>query len=466
MGIPDDDLPSYETVRAALQSIPESWRILARDGTRKYREMCAPYVSRGYTEPANLIWVSDHAIFDVEVMNDCFPEQPFGAPIRLRLTAIIDFRSRFVVGYSFAWEGSSRSIGTALRRAILAYGPCDFFYADNGKDYLKVARGAVPRYLVESGLAPEKWHEGELVEIEKMGILARCGIAVTHCIVRHPQSKHVERFFRTMHERFDRKWHTYTGGKPDRRPDLTEEAMATHRKLMRHGQVQQSQHPRASLFMSCFAAWLEEYHNHEHRGRGMDGRTPAQVFAQEFNPNQRPRPSENTLATLLLKRQTCVVQECAVRFANRRYVACDSVGVEIMHDLNRASVTVAFDENDPDTAVVLSEGGALLAWLKPEEFLPQSGAAAPAIAASMQQRRHLEKSTRTTLRGITLAARAIGAKSEVERLAQEAWQLPMAVNESVTHSKPRTGPDPQLTPSLLPGEGANRLAARLLRRDQ
>lgn len=441
LGIPEDDLPSYETVRSALKSIPPAWRILAREGRKKYREMCAPYVSRGYTEPANLIWVSDHAIFDVEVMNDCFPEQPFGTPIRLRLTVILDFRSRFVVGYSFAWEGSSRSIGTALRRAICDHGPCELFYCDNGKDYLKVARGAIPGYLIESPLTAEKWYERELADIENLGILARCKIAVTHCIVRHPQSKHVERFFRTMHERFDRKWWTYTGGSPDRRPDLTEQAMAAHRKLMRHGQVERSQHPRASLFMCCFTNWLEEYHNKEHRGRGMEGRTPAQVFAEERNPNQRPAPDQSVMATMLHERKTCLVQECAIRHANRRYVPFDGASHETMHRLNRTNVVVGYDENDPEAVVVLADDGSILTWLKAEEYLPQSRAAGPAIAESMRMGRHLEKETRRTLRGITLAARSIGAKSEVERMSEAIWELPAAVNDHVTHSTKRVRPD-------------------------
>jgi hypothetical protein len=443
LGIPDNDLPSYETVRSALKSIPAAWQILAREGKKKYREQCSPYLSRAYGEAANSIWISDHCICDVEVMNDCFPEQPFGAPIRLRLTAIIDFRARYIVGYSFAWEGSSRSIGTALRNAISIHGPCEVWYSDNGKDYLKVAKGAQPAYLRESALAPDRWFDKELKGIESLGLLARFNIAVTHCLVRHPQSKHVERFFRTMHERFDRKWWTYTGGSPDRRPDLTEVAMAEHRKLVRHGEVERSQHPRASVFMQTFAKWLDEYHAKAHRGRGMDGRTPAEVFAQEMNPNQRPAPSENELAALLLSRETRVVQECTITIGKRRYVHHDAASLERMHLLNRERVIVAYDENDLEAVAILDSDGNLLTWLTRDRLLPQSSEAGPAIAASMQDRHGLEKRTLTTLRGRTRAARSAGAKSEIEHLVQdEPLQSPMAVNgDFMTHSKPKNRPD-------------------------
>jgi putative transposase len=289
LGIPADDLPSYETVRAALQTVTPTLRILAREGAVKYREMCAVYLSRAYSEYSNQIWVSDHAIIDVELFNDCFPEQPYGTPIRLRFTCLLDFRARFVVGYSWAWEGSSRSIATAMRHAISAYGPPEEFYCDNGADFRKVAKGAMPAYLRETALTPEGWYDRELQELDKLGLMARCGIAVRHCLVRHPQSKHVERFFRTMHETFDKKWPTYTGGRPDRRPDLTEAAMASHRKLMRHGQVERSRHPRASLFMSCFEAWLDEYHHKLHRGSGHGRPLPCGCLRAGAQPAPAPR---------------------------------------------------------------------------------------------------------------------------------------------------------------------------------
>ena len=89
-------------------------------------------------------------------------------------------------------------------------------------------------------------------------MLARLGMTVQHCIVRHPQSKHVERFFGTVHERFDRKFPTYTGGSPATRPDFTAEAMADHRRLLRMGLPEpvaassgQPVHAHAAL------AWIE-----------------------------------------------------------------------------------------------------------------------------------------------------------------------------------------------------------------
>jgi transposase InsO family protein len=453
LGVPADDLPSYETVRSALQSVTPALKILAREGATKYRELCAPYISRGYTEYSNQIWVSDHAIHDVEVMNDCFPEQPFGTPIRLRFTCLLDFRSRYVVGYSWAWEGSSRSIGTAMRRAISTYGPPEAFYCDNGKDYLKVAKGAVPTYLRERGMTPAEWYQRELIELDKLGLMARCGISITHCIVRHPQSKHVERFFNTMHKRFDQRWPTYTGGDPSRRPDLTETAMAEHRRLLRHGQVDRSSHPRASLFISCFRAWLDEYHHTPHSGKGMDGRCPADVFAQEANPAQKEAPEPHLLAMMLAERETRLVQEGSVTICNRRYVGFDPESYDRLHQRNRTQVIVAYDPNDTEAVAVLDEAGHFITMAKAEQFLAQSNAASgAAIAASMQTRRHLEKRDRQALRGLTLAARRIGATSQVEQLVARAELMP-TLEGLITHRPLSAAIPVEKTPHMAMGSG-------------
>jgi hypothetical protein len=136
-------LPSCDTLREFIQSLPNAPAILARDGERKFNEECLPYLKRGYTDVgANQIWVSDHMISDVLTWDDCF--ECDGKALRLRLTMVLDFRTRKALGYTFCLEGSSWSITSAIRNAILRFGPCDRFYADNGKDYKKVAKGAAP----------------------------------------------------------------------------------------------------------------------------------------------------------------------------------------------------------------------------------------------------------------------------------------------------------------------------------
>jgi hypothetical protein len=439
-------LPSYDTVRNWLASAPPSLQTYALKGRRAYQERMAPYISRSYGDVfANQVWVSDHMIHDVEVMNDCFPEAPFGAPIRLRFTCLLDYRARYVVGASWAWEGSSRSIATAMRRAFAQHDPCEHFYCDNGKDYLKVAKGAQPAYLSDPAEI-RGWHEQEMRQIEQQGILARLGIKVTHCIVRHPQSKHVERFFRTLHERFDKRFYQhYTGGASHLRPDATSAAMEMHRKLMKHGRVNESLHPPASIFIALCMAWIEEYHQTAHSGDGMDGRTPAEVFLSEQAPERKAqRPDNQSLALLLAEQTRRKVRECAIELNKRRYIHYDAVSRDILHELNDREVVVAYDPLDPEGVAILDDAGHFLCWARAEEklgFNPADKEIQRRIGESMADRRHLEKAVRNTLDGISRAALANGARTPVEMLAERAKVSPV-VEGALTHRAPKLKPEP------------------------
>jgi putative transposase len=469
MGIAGD-LPSRETVRVFLsQSISPAMKTYAREGERAYRERMAPYLKRGYVDVyANQVWVGDHMIHDVEVSNDVFGEVPFGTPGRLRLSAFIDYRSRKAWG-TWAWEGSSRSIAATLLRGILEVGPPEHIYADNGKDYKKVAKGATPgSELLDDGRAPARWWKNEYDAIEKTGILGRLGIAVTHCIPRHPQSKHVERFFRTLHERFDAVHQTYTSGSPATRPAQTEELMMRHRWLLKRGRVAESQHPLASQIILACTAWIDAYNNAPHTGEGMDGRTPNEVFAAERNPNQKPAPDEQMLALLMMDYKRPRVRECAVTIERRRYTPRpeDRLAWANMHEATGTEILVAFNATDPEFAAALTPDGHFLAGLECEElsrFAPWDPRTQQQIGQSMEVRRGLEKATKQTLGAIASAARSSGARSAQELLYQR-LELPAAVDSLVTQRKSRQTSPREPENTLMPGQAADRLVERLRRK--
>jgi hypothetical protein len=355
-----------------------------------------------------------------------------------------------------------------MRRAIRRHGQPDDIYFDNGKDYRKVARGAVPGYLRESPLAPKDWWQAELEEIGHTGFLARLGIAVTHCIPHHPQSKHVERFFRTLHERFDKCWPTYTSGNPFTRPDATSLAMMDHRRLLRAGRVNESRHPLASRFIVACLSWIDEYNQTPHTGEGMEGASPLQIFDANRNPNQKPAPDAAALALLLVERQIRKVRECAITLGKRRYQPVDPAGWMTIHERNEREVLVAYDPNDWECAAALDLDGCFLAWLQVEElarFAPGDAHTQQQIADSFQTRRGLEKATRETLGAIARVARSNGAQSPLEAMAAR-LELPADAAGIVTQRKPRFAPQTiEPTNDLQPGELTDRLTAALLRRN-
>jgi hypothetical protein len=454
LGIAEGDLPSRETVRLFLsQEISPAMKVLAREGKREYRERMSPYLSRRYDDIyANQVWVGDQMWHDAEVANDIFDDVPLGTPLRLRLDAFEDFRSRKIVGATWTHFGSSRSIAATLRRAILQYGPPEMIYVDNGKDYKKVAKGAQKGFPSEArrveNLGPE-----DVAPIEHTGFLARIGAGVVHCIPRHPQSKGVERCFGTVHH-FDAFFSTYTSGSTATRPEATGDAMMEHRRLFKKGRVAESKHPLASTFILACLSWIEKYNATPHSGKGMDGRSPNEVFEAEFNPNQKPTPDPATLALLMAEYKQCKVDSCAVRLNNRRYAPRpeDRLAWDAMHDANERQVLVAYDPIDPECAAALDLDGRFIAWLEAEvlvRFAPNDPVTQAQIGTSMEIRRSLEKATKATLRSIASAARAGGAQS-AEEMAYNNLQLPVTTAPVISQRRPellKTTPTAPLTPA-------------------
>ena len=465
--IPPEDAPSYETVRAWLKQLPAALEIYARKGKKAYEDRMSPFLRRKYVDVfANELWVGDHAIDDIYAANDVFDDQEPFSRIRMRLTDLIDYRSRAVMGVSWAVEGSSNSLAAAGRRGFVQHGIPRAWYLDNGKDMQKIGKGAAAGIDGSPISAAERFRH-ELREIVATGFLARVGISVIYCIPFHPQSKHVERFHRTFHERFDKAWPTYSGGDPFSRPDISTIAIAQHSKLMRAGRGAESRLPLASRVISAALGWFEEYNNTPHSGEGNDGGTPIEVFNAFRDPNQRPTPDPAALALLMKDREVRMVRNCAITLGKRRYIPCDEFGWTVLHNYETCKedgrdILIAFDRGLPESVDALDMDGNFLMTLKAEElirFAPQDPVVQAQISESFRIRRGLERSTREAVSTIARIARTNGAQSPLEAMAT---RLQLAAGESgvdiLTQRKPRLRPDKN---AVAPASAAD-LAASFL----
>ena len=315
-------------------------------------------------------------------------------------------------------------------------------YIDNGADFRKVAKGAVPGWQRGSDLEPAEWQGEEVSRIQHTGALARLGIRVTHCLPHHPQSKHVERFFRTLHLTFCKLWPTYTGGKPSERPDQTTALMQVHRRALKRGELGDSKHPLASEFMARFAQWLPTYHSHRgHRGRGMGYGSPADVFRQHFNPKQRPAPSPEEMVWLLWEHKTAKVRECQVRVNNHDYAPQGGVQSRLMLDLCERTVGVAYDPLDPTRVAILDEHGHLLTMLEAKRLVRMD----PADAGTQAQIAEMQRSRAALTRGlkdqqlsIVRAGKGLGVLTPLQLLAASPdLDSTPALTPPVTPRKPR-----------------------------
>ncbi len=399
------DAPSYDTVRTFLRGLPKPLQIISREGERAYHDRCEMFLVKKYTDHlANDIWVSDHMIHDVWVRNDIFPDHPLDAPIRPWLTAIIDYRTRKCLGFVHCATPSSDTLSAALRIAISQFGKPKTFYIDNGKDMKALGRKVM--------LSPQA-----------SGVLVRLGIESQYCIPKHPQSKHIERWFGTLHARFDAKWGPfYSGHSPKERPEECDQVLAEHQKLMKSGQIEQSPLPLASEFLQLAAYWISEYNaEHKHTGQGMDGRTPNEIFDAEYPVGQRRPCDPRALDVLLRRREVRVVREGGcIELDGHRYEPVLNDSLRNMTLEIEKRVLIACDPANMGEAIAMDLEGNYLATLQASKLMEHGPVSRDEIRASMRQRSRVRRAMKDYIGGLIARSESRGELSEIEILRERA----------------------------------------------
>ncbi|MDR3797984.1 MAG: helix-turn-helix domain-containing protein [Terracidiphilus sp.] len=451
---------SYETVRRLIRSAKKenpAAVTLSLGGRDMYDRFFAPFIQRGITDiDAGYILTSDHAIHDVIVQDDTYKKDR--SLIRIRFTGLMDFRSRRFTAYAWSEEGSSRSIGVVLQNHLVDFGTFFQLYCDNGKDYQKAGRGA------RGGM----WNAADL-RPEMLGVVARIGAEVKFCLPFHPQAKAIERANNTIHSRFDRRWKTYCGDKPEHRPDLCIALEARHKKLLAAGRVEESEVPLASVFIKAARAFIESDYNKKVKlkARGMKGMSPIEAWdAYRWKDSQFVEPL--TLAPLFLSRTRRAIIHERVHIGDNDYVAADLESAHQLHDRGTPGKLhlVLFDEYDDNYIAVADDDGYAIAWLRKERYLKQSDdeETRSAIKAIMEKRSEQYQRTKDKLRALKGAVLDAGYVPQHEQMLA-IGNLPIPIDDVVVQ-RPRKAAAKSGEPvsTLLPGEGGKRLAGRLLRR--
>lgn len=436
--------PCYRTVREFLKALPKPIAILAREGKRAFAEKCEEYLPRDYESyRINETWVSDHGKHDVWAMNDgFFPFLPLGRAVRVWLTPIEDMRSRKILGYAFSYNPSSLSFGSALRMAMMRYGVPEEIYIDNGKDFQKL------------GAALEDWKLTAEVE----GVLHRFGCKVTSCIPFHPQSKPVESWFKTVRNRWDSMWREwYCGNRPSARPEICSEALKEHEALMKAGEWRRSKMPTVSEFIALTIDWIENDYNarHAHSGRGMNGRTPDQVFDELLPQSERRPVEERALDILLWDRKERVVSEggCVERHG-QRYEPADQESYQALFLQIGRKALVACDPANIGEAVVLDQERRFLGKVRAQELAAHGPISIDALKQSMKLRAKSRAATRTYLDLVAHASAALGNLPEMERRRRNIGlhRAPLAATlqlEAGTPSPAEPEPESRYTDELV-----------------
>lgn len=237
------DIPSLKTFQRRVKTIPEYAIILYRKGKKAFNDSL-PYMERDYTDiDSNDVWYSDHHLADV------FVRDTNGKIDRPWITMWTDARSRKVMGYRVRLESPNTDVvKDTLRESMQKFGIPAELYVDNGKDY-KAKDGLNKNF--------------------PLSLVNRIGINTIYATKYHGQAKNIERFFRTLEERFGKMFHTYAGKDAKERPESLKD-------------VSLEDYPTLQQYEESLKAYLNDYENTCHNGNGMDNKCPNQVYFENL----------------------------------------------------------------------------------------------------------------------------------------------------------------------------------------
>lgn len=306
------DIPSVSAFKRKVRTIPEYAILRYRVGTKAFND-ALPHMERSRTGVmSNDIWCSDHHRIDVFVRNST------GHVIRPWLTVFTDIRSTKIMSFIVREaDPNATVVKKCLRLGIEKFGVPKEILTDNGKDYK--ARDLSLEY-----------------PLSVMNVL---GIGKITATPYHGQAKPIERFFRTLEERFGKMFYSYAGNDAKKRP---EHMAKTIQKLEEDPNI-----PSMDFYIEQLERWIEEYNNTPHYGEGMDGQTPNSVYIQNLEKRVEVK-DRNTLKLLCGKTVTRTVDRNGVRIFSQTYSNYDGCLVSYYDK----KVMVTYDPDNIDSVFI------------------------------------------------------------------------------------------------------------------
>jgi hypothetical protein len=290
---------SYAATMAWLTKHDDvSLTYLCRQGYKRWAHKYLTHLTRSYDHLQPGDWFqADHSPLDAFCTYK-------GRKIRAHATAVLDLRSRCIVGLRIGPSPNQEQIIGTVHDAFKNWAVCEHLSVDCGRDFgarklqglSKREREQLRRALGDKNYAAAERRDADLVECEDPrwnGVLGELGVKTHFCIPYSPHSKGpTERWFRTMEGRgIAPRFASYTGNSPANKPECVDEAELPTLEQVREG----------------VAEYLDEYHNTPHRGLG--GATPLEVWRSAV----RLRRVDNEALAFLMKSSPSRVTANGVR---------------------------------------------------------------------------------------------------------------------------------------------------------
>lgn len=333
----------YGRSRRALDKLGKSaeanMALLKARHTSAQRDAKLPFKRRSTDSFAPL----DIAVVDGHTFKAKVRHPDHGAPFAPELTVVMDAVTRMITGWSVSLSENVFAVGDALRHSVSQHGIHAIVYSDNGAG-----------------------ETAKAMDCPIHGFMARLGIEHKLGRPAKPQGHGlIERSWQTHAINCARQFGSYQGKDVDAgtfrkaAADLAKEQRAL-RKAEQTGEVVKlsGKAPSWQQFIAAIEKMVHEY-NHEHRHSGLpksaDGKrmTPAQAWAEKFDPSLQVRPSDQELRMLFMPAVIRTAKRGQVQFFNQLYQA-----PELMRrDVDGREVSVRYDIHDPNFVLVYTLSG-------------------------------------------------------------------------------------------------------------
>jgi hypothetical protein len=256
--------PTLHQCRTVLGALPSPAVTLAREGEEAYRNKCSPYIKRHPPEESGAVVGTDAKLLDILCRD-------VGWRVgRIWWVPFADVASERWLAHAFGPTASGDMVMSAAAMMLQEACVPGSVQIDRGK--LFQGDRFTGGFFKLSG---EKLFE----EVE--GLWERLGVGLIPAIGRNPQTKPIERLFRSVRE-FEQAWSTYTGPKPQERPPrlaLIEKQI----QEFKAGKAPAPAVPTIEQVITGLVWWCKERWNGQHRGQGKyrNGQTPDETWNEK-----------------------------------------------------------------------------------------------------------------------------------------------------------------------------------------
>ena len=293
--------PSIKTVARYIKYLmdtpgAESARYLAANGTREWKNKKMVKARRDATSLEVMEYVvGDEHTFDFWVQWTA-PNGKVKA-VRPKLVAWMDMKSRCIIGDVACVDANSQTLKESLVKMIYSNpgGVPHILHVDNGKDYTAKTMTGQNRKERKIDFS---------FDAETVGFYQSIGIEdVGRSLPYQPWDKPIERFFKTVCDKFSRWFESYTG-------TLTGSKTYAKRQKDVDKMLERGELLTMEEFFEVWTTWKEtKYHTRVHRGLKDAGEkwvTPIEMF--ENGPRyEKAAPPREYAAMLLMKADTARV---------------------------------------------------------------------------------------------------------------------------------------------------------------